>query len=340
MWPLSGSRDDHAEAQREVRDVRERLPRPDGERRQRREDHAAEVLGERLALGRARVGDALDDDAVLRERGQQQLGDAAREPRAVLEHALGASSSSVCDGVRPSIPGRSTPASIWSCSPATRTMKNSSRLRACRSRRTSSRSSSGSEASSASSSTRMAMGSCLLLTGCIQPHYHNHQLVVFGKAAPAISGPLDPTIAYHLRTKPSPRVELLTAITAVVTTPFKCIGVQGWKDFHMHAEAHGALVQARISSDGFLSADLRLDSLTVDGVAVPVLGTRYIRVEVFLSNVSVDKTLAKEEQPYVITEGKFVWDTDGWFEIHPQATGDFRRDRTRESPPPTNGPED
>jgi hypothetical protein len=44
------------------------------------------VLRQRVALGRARVDHPLDDDAVLRERGQQQLRDAAREASAALEH--------------------------------------------------------------------------------------------------------------------------------------------------------------------------------------------------------------------------------------------------------------
>ena len=96
---------DHAEAQREVRDVGEGLAGADRERRQRREDHAAEVLGERRALVGVDVDRRADDDAVLGERRQQQLGDAARQPRAALEHAPRAAPRASATGVRPSRPG-------------------------------------------------------------------------------------------------------------------------------------------------------------------------------------------------------------------------------------------
>ena len=60
---------------------------------------------------------------------------------------------SVSLGVRPSCSGVAMPASTWSCRPATRTMKNSSRLLAVMATNFS-RSRSGMSASSASSSTR------------------------------------------------------------------------------------------------------------------------------------------------------------------------------------------
>ncbi len=56
-------------------------------------------------------------------------------------------------GVRPSCSGVSIPASIWSCRPATRTMKNSSRFEEAIAQNFT-RSSSGVLGSSASSSTR------------------------------------------------------------------------------------------------------------------------------------------------------------------------------------------
>ncbi len=59
----------------------------------------------------------------------------------------------VCVGVRPSCSGVSIPASIWSCRPATRTMKNSSRFDEVIAQNFN-RSSSGTSGSSASSSTR------------------------------------------------------------------------------------------------------------------------------------------------------------------------------------------
>ena len=69
----------HAEAQREPRDVRERLARPDAERRQHREDLAlveAVELGQLLALA---VGHPADVDALRRERRSDDLPPEARQ---------------------------------------------------------------------------------------------------------------------------------------------------------------------------------------------------------------------------------------------------------------------
>ena len=63
------------------------------------------------------------------------------------------SSSITCDGVRPSGPGSLRPASTWSCTPATRIMKNSSRFEQ-KIAENFSRSSSGSSDCSESSRTR------------------------------------------------------------------------------------------------------------------------------------------------------------------------------------------
>src|SRR5207342_1969013 len=61
--------DEHAEADRERRDVRERLSRADGERREHRIDLAVETLVELRTLLVVQVVDARDDDALGRKRG-------------------------------------------------------------------------------------------------------------------------------------------------------------------------------------------------------------------------------------------------------------------------------
>ena len=68
-----------------------------------------------------------DPDAVLRERRAQLAVEAARQPRAQLEDPL-PDRGDLLRGDSPSGPRASIPASTWSCSPATRTMKNSSRF--------------------------------------------------------------------------------------------------------------------------------------------------------------------------------------------------------------------
>ena len=127
--PSTGSRSHTARRQREVRDVRERPPGPDGQRRQHREDLLVEVPVDRLAAPRASQLLAVDDaDALLGQRGAHRALPLAR---VALRPARGRARRSARSS-RPATARRaaraSMPASTWSCRPATRTMKNSSRL--------------------------------------------------------------------------------------------------------------------------------------------------------------------------------------------------------------------
>ena len=126
--PVERVAHERRERQRQARDVRKRPPLADGERRQHREDLAPEALVERLALRLGEVVEAEDADAVLGERREQRRR--ARSPRgaAAGRRTRSRIASIVSDGVRPSGPGSVRPASIWSCTPATRIWKNSSRF--------------------------------------------------------------------------------------------------------------------------------------------------------------------------------------------------------------------
>jgi hypothetical protein len=150
--------------------------------------------------------------------------------------------------------------------------------------------------------------------------------VIFGAPAPPLAGPNASAILTRLRRKPCPKISFLSSVTAVGTTPFKCLGIQGWKDYGLNAAARGVVVQHRISSDGLMTVDLRLLSLAVDQVAIPILGPRYIRLEIYLGKVSVNRSLLRQPGTIIRADGKLVWDTDGWFEIHPQKSGDVRPD--------------
>lgn len=161
----------------------------------------------------------------------------------------------------------------------------------------------------------------LFCAGCMGPRYAKHQLVIFGKRAPAISNAQDPAIAANLRSKPGPKISMLAQVTDVGVAPFKDIGIQGWTDYHLHASAYGKVVQHRSSSSGFITVDMRLASLTVNGVPVRLAGPRFIRLEIFRGHVPVDETIF-DSDPLIYAGGKLVWDNDGWFEIHPQKDGD------------------
>ncbi len=152
LQPADRVAHEHAEREREVRDVGERPPEADGQRRQHREDLAGEALVEHLPL---RLGDLVvadDADAVLGQPGRMCRSRHSAW-RSMWWRTSLRSTAIVSLGVRPSCSGASMPASIWSCRPATRTMKNSSRLLETIAQNFS-RSSSGCDSSSASWSTR------------------------------------------------------------------------------------------------------------------------------------------------------------------------------------------
>ena len=157
--PDSGSRTSGAEAEGQPRDVRERLSWPDGERRQDRVDLAREdVPRARRArppsrLRRRRRG-SLRRPAQGRGRratastARRQLEHAARGPRRAPAAASGRRASA-----------RRGRRATWSSSPATLTMKNSSRIDETIPQNLT-RSSSGSLGSAASSSTRRIRSTC------------------------------------------------------------------------------------------------------------------------------------------------------------------------------------
>jgi hypothetical protein len=170
----------------------------------------------------------------------------------------------------------------------------------------------------------VTLAALMVCAGCIGPHYTKKELIVSGRQPPAIHGPSDPAIVTNLSTQPWPKSPLPDRAAEVVATLAKSAGVQGWKDYHMHAKATGEVVQHELSSNGFLTMDVRLRSLILNRTRIRWSGTRYMRFEIFLGKVSVDKEIYDRTNELIFGQGKFVWDSDGWFEIHPQKPGDVR----------------
>jgi hypothetical protein len=162
-----------------------------------------------------------------------------------------------------------------------------------------------------------------LCTSCIGPHYHEHPLVLFGKAPPKLSGANDPAIITNLTTHPWHK-SLIGSETGIGAVWFKSMGINGWKDYHLQAKAESPVVMHQIASSGFLTVDLRLNYLTIGGVLIPINEPRYMRLEIYLGHVAVDKAIRHETNEIISAEGKLAWDSDGWFEIHPQKTGDVQ----------------
>ena len=170
---------------------------------------------------------------------------------------------------------------------------------------------------------RVALGALLLCSGCIGPRYSDHALIICGKPAPVIHSPHDPALQANLSTNPWPRQPFLGRAAEIGTTLFKDARIQGWKDFHLHARATGISVLNELSSGPYLTTDLRLESLTIQDIPLPLAGPKYMRVVVFTPRVPVDAGVHKQTNSVVIAQGKLVWNYDGWFEIHPQKTGDL-----------------
>ena len=168
--------------------------------------------------------------------------------------------------------------------------------------------------------TAICIGICSC-AGCIGPHYHEHPLVIVTKQPPELTGPHDPAIAENLTTNLWSR-SVVGPVAGVGDTIFKSMGIGGWKDYHMLGRAEGVEVQHQISDNGFLTVDMQLLSMKADDVPIPINGTRYMRLEIFLGQVAVPNAIRDETNEVITAEGKLVWDSDGWFEIHPQKTGD------------------
>lgn len=163
----------------------------------------------------------------------------------------------------------------------------------------------------------------LLAGGCIGPRYTEYDLVVTNKKhAPIINSPHDAALEANLSTNRWPRQPLPGRAAEVGTTLFKDAGIQGWEDYHMNARATGVALQHQFSSGPYWTIDLRLQSLTVNGVHVPLPGPRYMRVVVFFPKLSVASAVDERTNSVVIAQGRLVWNFDGWFEIHPKKTSD------------------
>jgi hypothetical protein len=166
------------------------------------------------------------------------------------------------------------------------------------------------------------VASSLFYTGCIGPQYTKNDLIVSGKPAPRIHGAHDPIIQAELTTNLWAPQPFAGSAAEVGTTLFKSAGIQGWKDYHMNAQATGIVLQHKYTSGPYVNMDMRLQSLMVNGVPIPVQGPKYMRVVIFLGDVSVGSRVIEETNHTVGAYGKLVWNCDGWFEIHPQKAGD------------------
>ena len=125
-----------------------------------------------------------------------------------------------------------------------------------------------------------------------------------------------------LSKEPQEALGWFSRFLAFLTTPFKRIGISGWKETGCAGEGSGRPVRdAQHSTDGFYTIDVALQSLTVGAEAAPA--GRYLRLEVEPGTRAHEVCASTPvEQGSVVTfGGALVIDTDGPFlEIHPDET--------------------
>jgi hypothetical protein len=122
-----------------------------------------------------------------------------------------------------------------------------------------------------------------------------------------------------LSREPLGALGLFSRFIAYLTTPFKRIGISGWKETGCAGEGSGRPVRdAQHSTDGFYTIDVALETLMVGGKAAPA--GRYLRLEVE-PGTRAHEVCAKAPAKHgtlVTFGGALVIDTDGPFlEIHP-----------------------
>ena len=141
-----------------------------------------------------------------------------------------------------------------------------------------------------------------------------------------LSRPLQPQeVSAVLRDKSNPPLSRAARYFGFLTTYLgKYLGIQGWRDYRMAAEADGRVEQQAGSTDGLYTIDLRLNSLTVAGSAIPLTRVSYLRIEVFPS-AKRGAQLPVRVGDQLCISGKFMWDGDGFFEIHPRTGEDIRQ---------------
>ena len=103
---------------------------------------------------------------------------------------------------------------------------------------------------------------------------------------------------------------------AFLTTPFKQLGIQGWHDYPFSGTISGVIYQIAKSNDGFCTIDVRVKSLQQDRSEVDLIFDYYLRLEL---SRSVGREICRQvhKNDTIIATGKFLWDGDGFLEIHP-----------------------
>jgi hypothetical protein len=129
-----------------------------------------------------------------------------------------------------------------------------------------------------------------------------------------------------LSNAPQKALSWFDRVIAFLTTPFKFLGISGWKETGCEAEAAGRPVRgAQHSTDGFWTIDVTLTAFAIGQTLADLTGPRYVRIEVEPGTAAHAICAGSAITPStdLAFGGPVVIDTDGPFlEVHPAA--DFR----------------
>ena len=129
-----------------------------------------------------------------------------------------------------------------------------------------------------------------------------------------------------LSEKPQQPLSCFDRFIAFLTTPFKRLGISGWKETGCVAQARGKPVRdAQHSTDGFWTIDVRLEAFSIGSTPTCPIHGLYLRLEVEPKTAA--HTVCAEapilQGMHLALGGAIVIDTDGPFlELHPE--GDFQ----------------
>ena len=127
-----------------------------------------------------------------------------------------------------------------------------------------------------------------------------------------------------LRDRPNPELTSCARRLGFFTTPFKRLGILGWRDLGMDVVAVGRVEQVATSTDRFLTADLRLAELSAGWGQVELRDKRFLRAEVCLRQLRLPDAQRPCRGDLVRIAGRLMWDADGrgFLEVHPQSVED------------------
>jgi hypothetical protein len=125
-----------------------------------------------------------------------------------------------------------------------------------------------------------------------------------------------------LSTAPQGKLSWFDRLIAVLTTPFKFLGISGWKETGCEAKARGKPVRdAQHSTDGFWTIDVQLEEFRIGTESANLTPAKFIRLEVEPKTKAHDvcAATAVREGMRLDFGGAVVVDTDGpCLEVHPE----------------------